>query len=158
MPTCDKSISSWSALYCSLLHCANFANERLQILEGCIQRLLQTTALTLMPVLSFFLQVQHKTITHITIKIILLVHAHTHVKMSDFLVHIFQETKCLILKMDSWRGCQGCRRNVFSSFSYVCFSPLLTSVYYLLPCSIVLNCYLGLSLSAVPQGETGKVS
>lgn len=45
MPTCDKSIPSWSALYCSLLRHASLANERLQIVEGCIQRLLQTIGL-----------------------------------------------------------------------------------------------------------------
>jgi len=44
-PTCEKSTPSWSALYCSLLRHASLANERLQILEGRVQRLLRTTGL-----------------------------------------------------------------------------------------------------------------
>lgn len=45
MPTCVKSVPSWSAQYCSFLCHANLANERFQILEGCVQRLLQKTQL-----------------------------------------------------------------------------------------------------------------
>lgn len=45
MPTCVKSIPSRSALYRSVLCQANLANERLQILEGCVQGLLQKTQL-----------------------------------------------------------------------------------------------------------------
>lgn len=140
MPTCVKSTPSWSALYCSVLCHANLANERLQILEGCIQRLLQKTQLTVND--SFTLlssgvaQIKHihnnyKTClchTCACMKVVELVHTFTGNKVWTFNI------KCGYL--EGWAGVQ---KKCFPLSQWGFFPSLLTSVNHSLSFSITLH-------------------
>lgn len=132
MPTCVKPVPSWSALYRPVLCHANLANERLQILEGCIQRLLQKTQLKI-----------NDSSALLSSGVAQIKHIHNNYKTCACMkvVHTFRGNKVWTfnIKCGYLEGWVGVQKKCFPLSQWSFFPSLLTSVNPLLSCSITLH-------------------